>query len=109
MLFDFKGVKADEVKQLLGSGATDEQIVAWFGNHGTTKTTEEIKAWSDGVEGYRPYDDPEKRNGSPANAPSLVSSRRTRRLSTFSKRMIEPVSKAEPSREKGGPAPALFV
>ena len=23
---------------------------------------EEIKAWSDGVEGYRPYDDPEKKD-----------------------------------------------
>lgn len=61
MLFGFKGVKADEVKELLDSGATDEQVVAWFSNHGTTKTTEEIKAWSDGVEGYRPYDDPEKK------------------------------------------------
>jgi uncharacterized protein DUF5069 len=62
MLFDFKGVKADEVKKLLGSGATDEQIVDWFSTHGTTKTTEEIEAWSDGVEGYRPYDDPEKKD-----------------------------------------------
>jgi hypothetical protein len=62
MLFDFKGVKADEVKELLGSGATDEQVAAWFSSHGTTKTTEEIKAWSDGVEGYRPYDDPEKKD-----------------------------------------------
>jgi hypothetical protein len=60
MLFDFKGVEADEVKKLLGSGATDEQIVSWFSSHGTTKTTEEIKTWSDGVEDYRPYDDPEK-------------------------------------------------
>ena len=62
MLFDFKGVQADEVKKLLGSGTNDEQIVAWFGSHGTAKTTEEIKAWSDGVEGYRPYDDPEKKD-----------------------------------------------
>ena len=62
MLFTFKGVNADEVKKLLGSEATDEQVVAWFGNHGTAKTTEEIKAWSDGVVGYRPYDDPEKKD-----------------------------------------------
>jgi hypothetical protein len=61
MFFDFKGVQGDEVKQLLGSGATDEQIVDWFSSHGTTKTTAEIKAWSDGVEAYRPYDDPEKK------------------------------------------------
>jgi hypothetical protein len=62
MLFDFKSVKADEVKKLLGSGATDEQVVAWFTSHGTPKTTEEIKAWSNGVEGYRPYDNPEKKD-----------------------------------------------
>lgn len=62
MLFDFKEVKADEVKKLLASGATDEEVVTWFGNHGTTKKIEEIKAWSDGVEGYRPYDDPERKD-----------------------------------------------
>ena len=41
MLFDFKGVNADEVKKLLGSSATDEQVVTWFSSHGTTKTPEE--------------------------------------------------------------------
>ena len=61
MLFEFKGVKADEVKKLLGSGASDEQVVAWFNTQGTPKTTEEITAWSSGVEGYRPYDNPEKK------------------------------------------------
>jgi Domain of unknown function (DUF5069) len=63
MLFEFKGVKPDEVKKLLASGATDEQVVTWFDSHGTTRTAEEIKTWSNGVEGYRPYDDPEKREG----------------------------------------------
>jgi len=62
MLFEFKGVKADEVKKLLGSGTTDDQVVAWFNTHGTSKTAEEIKAWSAGVEGYRPYDNPEKKD-----------------------------------------------
>ncbi len=61
MFFDFKGVQGNEVKQLLGSGATDEQIVDWFSAHGTPKTAAEIKAWSDGVEANRPYDDPEKK------------------------------------------------
>lgn len=62
MLFEFKGVKADEVKKLLASGATDEQVVTWFNNQGATKTAEEIKAWSTGIEGYRPYDNPEKKD-----------------------------------------------
>ena len=61
MLFEFKGVKADEVKKLLASGATDEQVVAWLNSHGTPKTHEEITAWSTGVETYRPYDNPEKK------------------------------------------------
>ncbi len=62
MLFEFKGVKADEVKKLLGSAATDDQVVTWFDSHGTSKTADEIKAWSSGVEGYRPYDNPEKKD-----------------------------------------------
>jgi uncharacterized protein DUF5069 len=62
MLFTFKGVNAEEVKKLLASEATDEQVVAWFSGHGTAKTAEEIKAWSEGVEGYRPYEDPEKKD-----------------------------------------------
>ena len=62
MLFDYKGVKADEVKKLLASSATDEQVVAWFNSHGTPKTAEETKAWSTGIEGYRPYDDPKKKD-----------------------------------------------
>jgi hypothetical protein len=62
MLFEFKGVQAEEVKKLLASGATDEQVVAWFDSHGTPKTAEEIKAWSSGIEAYRPYDNPEKKD-----------------------------------------------
>jgi hypothetical protein len=62
MLCGFKGVQADEVKKLLASGATDEQVVAWFTSHGTPKTTEEIEAWSAGIEAYRPYDNPEKKD-----------------------------------------------
>jgi hypothetical protein len=61
MLFEFKGINADEVKKLLASGATDEQILTWFDSHGTARTTEEIKKWSNEVVGYRPYDDPEKK------------------------------------------------
>ena len=38
---------------------TDDEVVDWFNSHGTPKTSEEIQAWSAGVEGYRPYDDPE--------------------------------------------------
>src|SRR6202035_2260689 len=55
MLFEFKGVQADEVKKLLASGATDEQIVSWFDSHGSARTAEEIKTWTNGAEAYLPY------------------------------------------------------
>jgi hypothetical protein len=60
-LFGFKGVKGDEVRKLLASGASDEEVVAWFNQHGVPKTEAQIKAWSAGTEAARPYDDAEKR------------------------------------------------
>ena len=62
MLCEFKGVKSDDVKALIASGASDEQVVSWFNQNGTPKTAEEIKAWGDGVAGYHPYENPEKKD-----------------------------------------------
>jgi len=61
MLFGFKGVTGEQVRPLLASGATDEQIAAWLDKNGTPKTPAEVKAWSDSVEADRPYEDPEHR------------------------------------------------
>jgi hypothetical protein len=61
MLFTYKGVQADDVKAVLASGASDDEILSWFSQHGTPKDAAETKAWSEGVEGYSPYDDPEKK------------------------------------------------
>jgi hypothetical protein len=61
MLFGFKGVTGTDVRAVLESGATDEQIAAWFDHHGTPKTRAEIQAWSDETEKSSPYRDPEKR------------------------------------------------
>ena len=61
MLFTYKGVQADDVKALLASGASDDEILSWFNQHGTPKNAADTRAWSDGVEGYSPYDDPEKK------------------------------------------------
>jgi hypothetical protein len=61
MLFGFKGVKGDDVKEQLQAGATDEQIATWLDANGTPKSPEEIKAWSDDITAARPYDDPESR------------------------------------------------
>jgi hypothetical protein len=61
MLFGFKGVKGDEVREVLASGASDQEILDWFNHHGTPKSDAEIKAWAAQVESARPYDNPEKR------------------------------------------------
>lgn len=61
MLFGFKGVTGAQVRPVLASGASDEQIAAWLDKHGTPKTPAEVKAWSDSVEKGRPYDDPESK------------------------------------------------
>ena len=62
MLFQFKGVDAGDVRTLLGSGATDEAIATWFDSHGTPRSSEEIQGWSAGIEGYLPYQNPEKKD-----------------------------------------------
>lgn len=62
MLFSFKGVKGKDVRPVLESGATDQEIAAWFDTHGTPKSPAEVKAWSDKVEASSLYNDPEKRD-----------------------------------------------
>ena len=61
MLLTYKGVQADDVKALLASGASDDQVLTWFNEQGTPKGGDETKNWSAGVEAYSPHADPEKR------------------------------------------------
>lgn len=62
LLFGFKGVKGAEVRSLLASGASDEEIAAWFDTNGTPRTAAEIAAWGDSIEARTLYHDPEKRD-----------------------------------------------
>jgi hypothetical protein len=62
MLFGFKGVTGDDFKKQVEAGASDEEMAKWLDNNGERKTADEIKAWSDGVEATRPYDNPERRD-----------------------------------------------
>jgi hypothetical protein len=48
------------VRQALRAGATDEDIVKHLDTHGTPKTPEEIRAWSDSVDKVTVHGDPEK-------------------------------------------------
>lgn len=61
MLFEFKGVKGEDVREVLASGASDEEVAAWIERHGKHKSSEEIEAWSDSKEGLSFYHDPEKK------------------------------------------------
>lgn len=60
LLFGFKGVDGEQVRQLLASGASDEEVANWLDAHGARKSKGEIAAWADAVESSRPYDDPAK-------------------------------------------------
>lgn len=62
MLFGFKGVKGDALKQQLQGGATDEQVLAWLNANGAKKTPAEIRAWSDETERINPYNNPERKD-----------------------------------------------
>lgn len=62
MLFDFKGVTGDEVKQLIINGATNDEIASWLNENGQPKTGEEKNVWCNMVEAIRPYDNPEKKD-----------------------------------------------
>jgi len=61
MLFGFKGVTGAEVRPVLESGASDEQIARWLDTHGLPKTPAEIKAWGDTVEASSPVNNPDSK------------------------------------------------
>jgi hypothetical protein len=60
MLLDWKGVEYAEVRKALEAGATDEEIAAYLDNHGTPKTPEEVRAWSDAMDKATMHGDPQK-------------------------------------------------
>jgi hypothetical protein len=62
LLFGFKEVKGEEVRPVLESGASDEEIAAWLDSHGARKTPEQVKVWSDAIEATLPYQSPERRD-----------------------------------------------
>lgn len=61
MLFNFKGMKGEDLKKIIGSGATDEEVLEWVNSQGVQKTPDEIKAWSDQMETFSFYFVPEKK------------------------------------------------
>jgi Domain of unknown function (DUF5069) len=61
MLFRFKGIDYEEVKQLLATGASDDEVLDWINSHGIPKTSAQIEEFSNSFEEFRPYNDPKLR------------------------------------------------
>lgn len=59
-LFRFKEVNADDVRNLLASGASDDAIVQWFDKNGTPRSSEERDAWGREQERASFHGHPEK-------------------------------------------------
>ena len=49
-LFKWKGIKGDDFKKFVETGASDEEIADWVRKNGVSKTDAEIAAWSDEVD-----------------------------------------------------------
>jgi hypothetical protein len=62
MLFGWKGIKGDDFKAFVETGASDPEIAKWVDEHGTGKSEEEKRAWCDEVAKNNPYENPEKRD-----------------------------------------------
>jgi hypothetical protein len=61
-LFGFKGIKGDDFKKFVETGATDEEIANWVNTNGLPKTKEEIEIWNKEVasNNYSKYGDKKK-------------------------------------------------
>jgi hypothetical protein len=61
MLFNFKGITGEQFKTAVQASKTYEDVGSWLQDNGTTKTTVEIKTWSDEMEAASLMKSPEKR------------------------------------------------
>ncbi len=60
-LFAFKGINSEQFKAAVTTAKSYEEVGEWLQAHGTRKTSEQIKAWSDAVEADSLMNDPTKR------------------------------------------------
>ncbi len=61
MLLDWKAVQYSEIRKQLEAGADDEALAAYLDSHGTSKTAEEVEAWSDKMDAMMPSNNPDKK------------------------------------------------
>ena len=61
LLFDFKGITAEQFKTAVQASTNYEEVGAWLQTNGAEKTPAEIKAWSEEMENSSPMRNPEQR------------------------------------------------
>ncbi|TAE78426.1 MAG: DUF5069 domain-containing protein [Verrucomicrobia bacterium] len=61
-LFEFKGVKVEDVRAVIAEGSNDLEVAGWFDSHGKSKSTADINNWSDKMEKSMPFEDPEMKD-----------------------------------------------
>ena len=61
LLFSFKGINADQFRNIVHASATYEQVGAWLQSKGRRQTQDQIVAWSDEVEKAGLMTDPWRR------------------------------------------------
>lgn len=62
VLFTFKGITGADFLHEVERGLDDEALALWVDENGVPKTPEEIRAWSDGMEAYSMFHDPQRRD-----------------------------------------------
>ena len=61
-LFTFKGIQSDAFKTAVAEGASDQEMITWVNDHGSPRTTAEVKAWSHEVITDLPYNNVKTRD-----------------------------------------------
>lgn len=61
MLFSFKGITGKDFRARVEAAATDEDVAFWLDQTGTARTPQEVREWSATVRGYKPQNNPEKK------------------------------------------------
>ena len=63
VFFTFKGINGQQFKNAVQASKNYEDLGAWLEAHGTKKSPDEVKAWSDELEAGSLMKNPEKRAG----------------------------------------------
>ena len=62
MLFGFKGIRGDDFKAFVETGASDDEIARWVDRSGTRRSEEEKRVWCEDRMKFNFNDVPEKRD-----------------------------------------------